>query len=244
MKKAVYILLVLIAVVGAYDIWRHHHQPVKPGGSASQTATDRSSTPATPTFDKTKFSTTDPASPWVVVNKQHPLEPRDYAPSDLTSIGNGQYLRAEAAQNLNQMLADARTAGFTVTPASGYRSYATQVSVYNSEVKAYGQATADSESARPGYSEHQTGWALDLASGGCNIQDCFGDTPGGKWVTANAYKYGFILRYPAGLEQITGYRTETWHFRYIGIDLATEMHAKDVATLEQFFNVSGGPDYK
>jgi len=197
-----------------------------------------------PQFDKTAHSTTDPASPWVVVNKQHPLQPINYAPTDLTGVGNGQYLRLEAANALHAMFADAATAGYTVTAGSGYRSYATQVATYNSEVAAYGQAVADSESARAGYSEHQTGWAIDLDSGGCNIADCFAGTPGGKWITANAYKYGFLLRYPANLTDITGYRAEAWHFRYIGIPLATELHNEHVQTLEQFFGVSGGTTYK
>jgi len=200
-------------------------------------------TPQPTVFDKTAYSTSDPTSPWVVVNKQHPLNPVQYTPTDLTAVGGGQYMRAEAAKALTSMLADAKTAGYVVTPASGYRSYATQVSVYNAEVKSYGQNTADSESARPGYSEHQTGWAMDLASGGCNITDCFGTTPGGKWVTTNAYKYGFLLRYPADKTAITGYRTETWHFRYVGVLLATELHDQGVETLEEFFNITGGPNY-
>jgi D-alanyl-D-alanine carboxypeptidase len=209
---------------------------------AEQPAT-QSSTDQQTAFDKSRFSTTDPASPWVVVNKQHPLQPLDYAPSDLTSIGNGQYMRAEAASALQQMFGDAQSAGLKLTAASGYRSYSTQVATYNSEVKAYGQARADSESARPGYSEHQTGWAVDIAGGGCYIEDCFGNTAEGKWAAANAYKYGFILRYTSANSTITGYRAEAWHFRYVGAALAQEMHKTGVTTLEQFFGVSGGATY-
>ncbi|MEO8785122.1 MAG: M15 family metallopeptidase, partial [Candidatus Saccharimonadales bacterium] len=138
------------------------------------------------------------------------------------------------------MLDAAGQVGYTVTAASGYRSYNTQVSVYASEVNNYGQAVADSESARPGYSEHQTGWAVDLASGGCSITDCFGSTAGGRWVTDNAYKYGFILRYSAADTTITGYRAESWHFRYVGPSLSEQMHNQGVSTLEQFFGISGG----
>lgn len=200
-------------------------------------------TTASPAFDKQAYSITDPTSIWVVVNKQHPLNPKSYAPADLVFVGNGQYMRSEAALALGTMLAGAKAAGYTVIPASGYRSYDTQVAVYNNEVKDYGQAVADSESARPGYSEHQTGLAMDLGSGGCSITDCFADTPGGKWVTANAYRYGFILRYPAGTTDITGYRTEAWHFRYVGVPLAIEMHDKGITTLEAFFGISGGTSY-
>lgn len=205
--------------------------------------TPPATTPPVQSFNKLQYSTTNPASPWVVVNKKHQLNPKDYAPNDLLSVGSGQFMRAEAARALDRMLGDARTAGYTVTPASGYRSYSTQTSVYNNEVKMYGQAVADSESARPGYSEHQTGWAMDLASGGCSITDCFGNTPGGKWITANAYKYGFILRYTSDKVSITGYRAESWHFRYVGPGLATELHKNGIKTLEEFFGISGGTTY-
>ncbi len=196
------------------------------------------------TFNKKTYSTTDPASPWVIVNKQHPLQPKNYVPTDLVSVGNGQTMRAEAAAKLATMFADAKAAGLTLTAASGYRSYDEQVVTYNSEVQGYGQATADSESARPGYSEHQTGWAVDIGGGGCNITDCFGNTAQGKWTTANAYKYGFILRYTPEDSAVTGYRAESWHFRYVGVPLATALKNQNIATLEQFFNVSGGSTYK
>ena len=155
-------------------------------------------------------------------------------------VGNGQYLRAEAAAALKKMLAGARKAGHVVAADSGYRSYRYQAGVHDSAVAAEGRARADTLSARPGYSEHQTGWAVDLGSGGCNITACFGTTPGGRWVTANAYRYGFILRYPPGKAAVTGYRSEPWHFRYVGTKLARELHEEHVATLEQFFGISGG----
>jgi D-alanyl-D-alanine carboxypeptidase len=108
-----------------------------------------------------------------------------------------------------------------------------------------GQAEADRTSARPGYSEHQTGLAFDVeVSGGkCHLEKCLGETPDGKWVAANAYKYGFIVRYPEGKENVTGYDYEPWHLRYVGTDLASEMHTKSVQTLEEFFNISGGKNY-
>lgn len=231
-------LLACIAVV-VVALGKHAHAPAtNSGGSTTHQQAHTSS------FDKQAHSTTDPTSIWVVVNKQHPLQPVSYAPADLVSVGNNQYLRAEAAAALNTMLTDAKAAGYTVTPDSGYRSYSMQVTTYNSEVAAYGQAVADSESARPGYSEHQTGLAIDFGSGGCNITDCFANTPGGKWVTANAYRYGFILRYPNDLTDVTGYRAEAWHFRYVGVPLAVEMRQEGVRTLEQFFGVPGGTTYR
>jgi D-alanyl-D-alanine carboxypeptidase len=246
MKRKISILtvLVIILVIGLVIFVRHASAPSIPSNIATHSATEHHSTPTqSQPFDKTAYSTTDPTSPWVVVNKQHPLNPRDYAPSDLTAVGNGQYMRAEAASALTTMLAAAKTAGYIVTPASGYRSYSTQVSVYNKEVTEYGQATADSESARPGFSEHQTGLAMDLASGNCSITDCFGDTPGGKWITQNAYKYGFLLRYPADKTDVTGYRAESWHFLYVGVNLATELHSQGIETLEEFFGITGGTTY-
>ena len=246
MKRTLIALAILIvAVLGALFIWH--------GNAAAPTQSDRRSNKNTSqltstvpgsSFDKQAYSTSDPASPWVVVNKQHPLNPLTYAPTDLTAVGNGQFMRAEAATALASMLAGATVAGYSVTPASGYRSYQTQVATYSSEVKSYGQAVADSESARAGYSEHQTGWAMDLASGGCSITDCFGDTPGGKWVADNAYKYGFLLRYSPSNTSATGYRAESWHFRYVGTKLAQELHDESISTLEQFFGISGGATYK
>ena len=244
MKRIISVLAVIVVVVIAGLIWfKQDAAAPTPKSTTATKAKTPSTSPTQSTFDKTAYSTTDPNSIWVIVNKQHPLNPLDFAPADLVSVGNGQQMRSAAAQALSTMLAAAKTAGFVVTPASGYRSYATQVSVYNNEVNSYGQATADSESARPGYSEHQTGLAVDLASDGCSITDCFGTTPGGKWVTANAYKYGFLLRYPADKTDTTGYRAEAWHFRYIGVSLATELQKQHIATLEEFFGVTGGTAY-
>lgn len=188
-------------------------------------------------FDKARYSLTDPSSIWVVVNKQRSLDPLTYAPSDLVSVGGSQQLRKAAANALTQMFADAREAGLELKPLSGYRSYSRQVTVYNNEVKANGQAVADTQSAKPGFSEHQTGLAIDIGGGGCGIENCFGDTDEGQWVAANGYKYGFIVRYIPGKEDITGYRAEPWHIRYIGPELATEMHNTGVTTLEEFFNL-------
>jgi D-alanyl-D-alanine carboxypeptidase len=241
------ITTVIVFVVGAlllgWYVDNHHAQPNTVNHTSTK-PTPLDKTPKTPTFNKKQYSLTDPNSPWVIVNKQHPLDPVSYAPSDLVSIGNGQQMRAEAASALQKLFADATTAGYTLVADSGYRSYTTQVSTYGSIVKAYGQTYADTVSARPGFSEHQTGWAVDIGTGACHVADCFGDTAGGKWAQANAYKYGFLLRYPDTLTSVTGYSHEAWHFRYIGIPLATELHNKNVQTLEQFFDVSGGTTYK
>lgn len=185
----------------------------------------------------------DPAGLSVLVNKSRPLNPASYAPGDLVNArGSGQYLRAEAAAWLNglfQGAADAGTGGLAVV--SGYRSYAQQQQLYAYYVSIYGQAQADLISARPGYSEHQTGLAVDVgnANGSCGLSTCFGDTAAGIWVAANAYKYGFIVRYPNGYTGTTGYSYEPWHLRYVGVDLATDMKRRGIPTMEQYF--AGNP---
>ncbi|TVU63904.1 M15 family metallopeptidase [Paenarthrobacter nitroguajacolicus] len=181
----------------------------------------------------------NPASISVLVNKSRPLNPASYAPNDLINArGSGQYMRAEAAAWLNglfQGAADAGTGGLSIV--SGYRSYAQQQQVYSYYVSIYGQAYADTISARPGYSEHQTGLAMDIgnAAGNCGLSTCFGDTAAGKWVAANAHKYGFIVRYPNGYTGTTGYSYEPWHLRYVGVALATDMNRRGFPTLEHYF---------
>lgn len=235
---AVLILLFGTYIVGHIGYQRvQSHSTARAGQSAAKTS---ASQPAG--FNKKQYSLDDPASLWVVVNKQRPLNPKTYAPSDLTDIGNGQRMRLAAANQLKLLFSAAKAAGYTLVAESGYRSYGTQVSVYNSEVRAFGQAKADSESARPGYSEHQTGWAVDIGSPGC-YEDCFGTKPASKWLLTVAYKYGFIRRYPPDKTDITGYREEPWHFRYIGVDLATELHKQNVETLEEFFGLPAAPNY-
>ncbi len=244
-KKFLTLLGILLLIVFAGLGWRELHS--RNFRKATETDTNPQQTTNTPSnqqqtqqppaFDKTKFSTTNPGSIWVIANKTHPLNPLAYAPGDLVSVGNGEQLRKEAADKFAELVAAAKVAGLTIQPLSAYRSYQTQVSVYNKEVATYGQAVADTQSAKPGYSEHQTGLAIDIGGGGCGIEDCFGDTAEGKWVAANAHTYGFIVRYVAGKESVTGYRAEPWHIRYIGTELAAELKKQNVQTLEEFFNL-------
>ncbi len=217
-----------------------------PSGVAPTRTATSSPTPTptpTPTFDKTQFSIDDPSSDWVVVNKTRPLNPKNYTPplAALAFPGGAGQMRPEAAAALQQAFADYQAqTGDTLKVISPYRSYTTQVSTYNGWVNRLGQAQADRQSARPGFSEHQTGLAVDIDTG---ADQGFGATPPGMWLAANMYRYGFILRYPDGLESITGYEYEPWHFRYVGVPLATEMHDTGVQTLEQFFGLPAAPDY-
>lgn len=209
--------------------------PVTPSPAVQPTV------PAAEPFDKSRYSTTDAASLWVVVNKKHPLTPIDYVPADLTTA-YGKTVSARLVPDLTAMITDAAKAGANLTLASAYRSYAYQTGLYNTYVAQDGQAEADTYSARPGYSEHQTGLAIDFGdrAGTCIIEPCFSGTAEGAWLAANAYKYGFLLRYTAAKQSVTGYEAEAWHYRYIGRDLATEMHADGIVTLEEFFGIEGG----
>ncbi|MEY4102020.1 MAG: D-alanyl-D-alanine carboxypeptidase [Actinomycetota bacterium] len=186
----------------------------------------------------------------VVVNKHRPLREQAYVPANLVlpaGIPNaaGTPLRADAAQALEAMAADAQKSGISIVMASGYRSFETQIATYNSYVTGYGQAAADTTSARPGFSEHQTGLAADLSAvgSGCTIADCFETTAPGQWLAANSWRFGYILRYPKGAQGITGYNFEPWHFRYVGLVVASQMHDKAIATLEEYFGLEAAPDY-
>jgi len=231
------------------------HSPKKSPDKTSPTVIKSTKSTATTTntktnsrdiFNKSLYSTSDSSSLWVIVNKQHQLTNPQYTPKDLTSVDGGM-VSAKVSADLKQLTTDAKAQNITIAIGSGYRSYTTQTSLYNSYVATYGQASADTFSARPSYSEHQTGLAIDFTSPtnpSCNYDDCFANTAEGKWLAQNATKYGFIIRYTAGNQSITGYKNEPWHLRYIGQDLANEMKKQAKTTLEEFFNISGGTIYK
>jgi len=191
------------------------------------------------------FSTTDAASPWVVVNKKHAIVPTDYVPAQLDTVG-GKQVAAVVVPDLRALLAAAEADGVGVTLTSGFRSLSYQRGVHDSAVAREGFATAESLSARPGYSEHQTGLAIDFGSRSqprCAVQDCYQDTPEAHWLAEHAGAFGFLLRYTAAGTPVTGYAPESWHYRWVGVDLVRQMAERRVSTLEEFFGVSGGPDY-
>jgi D-alanyl-D-alanine carboxypeptidase len=248
-KKFLVSLAMAIFLVGVvYLAWpgsTHKDQP--------KTVNSKTVSASSPGFNKNQYSLTDPASIWVIVNKQHPLSPQDYAPTDLITPsvplrvpGNeSMQLRKVAASSLEQMFSAAKAQGLNLMLSSGYRSYTYQVSLYGGYVQSQGQAAADQVSARPGYSEHQTGLAADIepTSKNCELEQCFETTPEGQWLAANAYKYGFILRYTADKVAVTGYKYEPWHYRYVGTDLTSQMRDTSAKTLEEFFDVTGGAVY-
>lgn len=178
-----------------------------------------------PTYNGSYYSIEGKYGPVIVVNKTYPLDAA-YAP--------GEDPTAQAA--FLELVADMRAEGFPVSDQySGFRSYDTQVNLYNNYVSRDGQEAADRYSARPGYSEHQTGLAYDLLDTSGNLLT---EPSAVTWLMKNASKYGFIVRYIEGKEEVTGYMAESWHVRYIGKE------AQDIAdsglTLEEYFNIEGG----
>lgn len=174
--------------------------------------------PATPTY----------INDILLANKQHPL-PQNYAP--------GESKEARAAFELMKKAAE--DAGIKLTAFSTYRDFTRQKQLYEGYAAKDGAQAADRYSARPGFSEHQSGLAFDIGEEGQQqhwASASFGATEGGKWVKNNAHKYGFILRYPENAEKITGYMHEAWHFRYVGNAAANEIFTKGI-TLEQYLGV-------
>lgn len=224
-----------------------------PDSPAATAAADTPPAPQpSPAAPAAKHSLTDPASPWVVVNKHRPLSPAGYVPADLVpprvrlaTSGESALLNSTTAGAAEKMFAAAAAAGVVITLASGYRSFNTQISTYNRWVNAEGQAAADTASARPGYSEHQTGWSFDIGdgSGRDSFTPAFANQPAAGWVKANAHLFGFVVRYPWMLHEITGYYYEPWHLRYVGVEAAGDMHTRGIATLEEYFGLEAAPAY-
>jgi zinc D-Ala-D-Ala carboxypeptidase len=186
----------------------------------------------------------NPANILALVNKEFALG--EYKPSDLVRpdvpfvFGNQElekaYIREDAARELEKMFAAAKTEQVYLTAISGYRSYDYQEMLLNREIEQFGKEKAVMAVAPPGQSEHQSGLAMDISSKSNDFQVNikFGETKEGKWLAENAYKFGFILRYPEDKVDITKYQYEPWHFRYVGLEAAKVIHENDW-TLEEYF---------
>lgn len=173
------------------------------------------------------------ASEWVLVNKRNSL-PAGFVPPGLVSI-DGVLLRSSVAQAYSQLRSAAASAGVSLRLNSGYRSYAAQATLYDQDAARYGRAYADQHTARAGYSEHQTGLALDLA--------ITAGTSAANWVAANAHRFGFVVRYESGQQSVTGYMYEPWHLRYLGIVLAAQYRAWGMHSLEAVLDFPAAPTY-
>ena len=175
---------------------------------------------------------------FTLVNKFYYLD-ETYTPDNLVVV-NGIYARDSAKlvdiafDNFKEMADEASKEGLTLKVTTGYRSYSFQSTLYNNYVKNDGIEAADTYSARPGYSEHQLGYSADLTNASLVSFDDFKNTNEYKWLQDNAYKYGFILRYPEGKEYITGYMFESWHYRYVGVDIAKYIYENNI-TYEEYY---------
>lgn len=235
--------LIFVKHVNLYDKVFHKPTVVTPTPALKKTET----TPVQSTFDKTKYSIDQPGSIWWIVNKKRAL-PKGYVPADLTVPNVKLRLGKEAEQMqfsktaepaLIDMFSAASKDGVALVFGSGYRSEALQKQFYDSYVAKDGKEAADKYSAVPGTSEHQTGLAFDATSVGekCHLEICWANTREGQWVKNNSYKYGFSVRYLDGKETVTTYQYEPWHLRYVGVELATELH-KSGQSMEEFFGLN------
>ena len=193
-------------------------------------------------FNPSLHSIDAAASQWVVVNKLRPLSPITYKPK-LDKTINLAVPAADAYRKLKTAVA--KSGNGTLCLNSGYRSYTTQTNTYANALRLYGKKTAEALAAHPGHSEHQTGLAADVSTTalGCRIGS-FGSSKASAWVAKNAHSFGFIVRYPNKLQNITGYQYEPWHLRFVGVELATQMKNAKVLTLEQFWQLPAAPNYK
>ena len=171
----------------------------------------------------------------VLANKKHPL-PANYNPGE----------NSTARQKVNKLISDAQALGLNVSnQVSGFRAYETQAGLYNNYVASHGKQEADRFSARPGYSEHQTGLVFDLIDNQGQLLGAEGTSESSKkaaeWLDKNAHKYGFIVRYKPQFVEKTGYMEESWHIRYVGEDVAKTIYEKNIS-LEEYLNAPGG-DY-
>lgn len=255
------LIIILVILLGFGLFFRITNKNVPKDESSSQTTltsdtplpTDTTS-PIISEQPALTYDTTSYDSITVIANKKHSLG--TYEPDDLTAVShpgsNGtQYMRQEAAAALEELLSKADEDGIRLYAQSGYRSYTTQQSLYQSYVDRDGTAAADTYSSRPGHSDHQTGLAMDIMGDNtrmnasdrsdCQIEQCEG-SPAAIWLADNAADFGFILRFPQGKQDITGYVYEWWHYRYVGKDLAVKIKESGL-TMEEYFDVSGG-DYE
>ena len=211
MKKCVLIIIFILTITGCKDRFYENIKVVK-----------------------------NPNDTLVLVNKNNKLK-NDFIPNDLIKLdlnysNDEKYLKKEAALAFYKLSSDAKKLGYRIIVVSAYRSYTYQEKLFDYYVKEKGIDYALNCSAKAGHSEHQTGLAIDVE--GSNFDyDLFNESKEFEWMKNNAYKYGFILRYPKGKEDITGFKYEPWHYRYVGKDVAKYIYEKNI-TFEEYFKVA------
>ena len=192
-------------------------------------------------LDKEAYTDTRPSTNlntnYLLVNKFNYLD-NNYIPENLELLDNsyaksGIYLVKEAKDNIERLISDAKNDGMNIRVISAYRSYSYQENLYNNYVKNDGVENADTYSARPGYSEHQTGLVVDVTRAFDDFNN-FENTNEYSWMLENAHNYGFILRYPKDKEDITTYSFEAWHYRYVGVELAQKIKASNL-TFDEYY---------
>lgn len=174
----------------------------------------------------------------MLVNKYYKLD-KDFKFEDIVEVSNRhcygtQYLKEDVYDKFKEMFNAAKKEDLTIIINSSYRDYDYQEELWNRYSNLNGDEWADSYAARAGSSEHQTGLAIDVTTYNVKEQGDFEETEEFKWMQENAYKYGFILRYPKGKENITGYSYESWHYRYVGEKVAEEIHNLDI-TFDEYY---------
>lgn len=188
-----------------------------------------------------------------LVNKEYGL-PSTYIPEDLT-VPNVEFnipyfdekkqLRKEAADSLEQLFQAAyEEESLSLCGVSGYRSYERQNEIYTKNISLKGSAYTNKYSAKPGTSEHQTGLSIDVSTASVSycLEEIFAETDEGKWLAQNAHRFGYIIRYPKGKEDITGYSYEPWHIRYVGTELAQHIYDNNL-TLEEYYNYTPSKEF-
>lgn len=190
----------------------------------------------------------DPTDVLILVNKQNkaPTVPVTLVKPDVTptkpSVAENIYMRPEAARALEALFAGAAEDDITLYATSGFRSYATQKAIFDRKAAERGEQAANRSVAKPGYSEHQTGLAMDIEGEttlGTGLTAAFGESPEGIWVAEHCHEYGFIIRYPEDKTSITGYIYEPWHIRYVGVEAATEITQLGVTFEEYILLIRG-----
>lgn len=253
-RKPALLLLALLLILTLAACKKDSSPTSSPSPSGSEAPSDNPSGFVTPAGNSAGGENDPSAVPvdsdansmTVLVNKTRAL-PDNYRPDDLVYPDvhfifadkiEKRMLRQEAATALEKLFAGAKADGIYLGGVSGFRSQETQAKLFQRYVDKDGLEKAKTYSSVPGYSEHQTGLSIDVSdsSGNCAAEFCFEGTPEAEWLAEHAHEYGYIIRYPKGKEDITGFAYEPWHIRYVGTEVAGDIYKRGI-TLEEYYGV-------